>query len=176
MVPSAGGWRIDRSGVAFIPGRGSAVLGRAATWRRQPLRTSTFSLSRNRPGSSSTRWQAAVSRSHRSIRRRSFPTDDCCDRVGKARRRRARGPGAALPGRRDRAAAPIDRAASPDMLHVTVVNGDLTFEPRPLLLGHYHATLLTGTEKVMNTLIGDAMKRALDLGDYALSPARTGCS
>ena len=55
-------------------------------------------------------------------------------------------------------------------LKVTVVNGDLSFEKEPLLLGHYRATRLTGTEKVMNDLIGGAMKVSLDLGLYPLAP------
>ena len=55
-------------------------------------------------------------------------------------------------------------------LRLTVVNGDLTFERLPLLIGHYNATKLTGTERVMNTLIGGAMSQALDLGDYPIEP------
>jgi hypothetical protein len=56
-----------------------------------------------------------------------------------------------------------------DPLRVTVINGDLTFEPEPLLLGHYHATRLTGTESVMNALIGGAMKQSLDMGVYPVA-------
>ena len=55
-------------------------------------------------------------------------------------------------------------------LRVTVVNGDLTFEQAPLLLGHYRATRLTGTERVMNTLIGGAMEQSLEMGLYPLGP------
>jgi CHAT domain-containing protein len=55
-------------------------------------------------------------------------------------------------------------------LRITVVNGDLTFEKEPLLLGHYRATRLTGTEKVMNDLTGGAMKLSLALGVYPLAP------
>lgn len=55
-------------------------------------------------------------------------------------------------------------------LRVTVVNGDLTFEKDPVLLGHYRSTQLTGTEHVMDKLIGGAMKRSLDLGFYPLAP------
>jgi len=55
-------------------------------------------------------------------------------------------------------------------LRITVVNGDLTFEKEPLLLGHYRATKLTGTEKVMNDLTGGAMKLSLALGVYPLVP------
>src|SRR5262249_41645523 len=56
--------------------------------------------------------------------------------------------------------------AAPPPLQVTVVNGDLMFEKNPLLLGHYRSTRLTGTEYVVNDLVGGAMKRALDVGLY----------
>ena len=64
------------------------------------------------------------------------------------------------------AVAPQTAGAAP--LRITVVNGDLTFQQAPLLLGHYRATRLTGTERVMNTLIGGAMKQSLDMGLYPL--------
>ncbi len=51
-------------------------------------------------------------------------------------------------------------------LRITVTNGDLTFEPEALLLGHYHAMRLTGTEDVMNRVIGGAMEHSLRLGVY----------
>jgi hypothetical protein len=55
-------------------------------------------------------------------------------------------------------------------LGVTIVNGDLTFEREPLLVGHYGAIELTGTEKVMDNLIGGAMGQSLRLGFYPLAP------
>jgi hypothetical protein len=54
-------------------------------------------------------------------------------------------------------------------LRITVINGDLTFESEPLLLGHYRALQLTGTEKVMDRLIGGAMTRSLEMGVYPLA-------
>ena len=69
-----------------------------------------------------------------------------------------------------RAAAVAPRRSAPRALGVTVVNGDLTFQEAPLLLGHYRSTRLTGTERVMNDLIGGAMKHSLDLGVYPLVP------
>ena len=50
-----------------------------------------------------------------------------------------------------------------------MTNGDFTFEPRALLLGHYRATQLTGTEKVMDGLIGGTMTQSLDMGVYPVS-------
>ncbi|HEU0077676.1 MAG TPA: hypothetical protein VFQ76_08515, partial [Longimicrobiaceae bacterium] len=58
----------------------------------------------------------------------------------------------------------------PDMLRVTVVNGNLRFVRHPLLLGHYRAAALTGTELVMDELIGEAMSTALGLGEYPEQP------
>jgi len=51
-------------------------------------------------------------------------------------------------------------------LQITVVNGDLTFARQPLLLGHYRSSRLTGTERVINRLLGNAMQAALPLGSY----------
>jgi pimeloyl-ACP methyl ester carboxylesterase len=55
-------------------------------------------------------------------------------------------------------------------LRITVVNGDLTFVQQPLLLGHYRSTRLTGTERVMNRLIGLAMEDSLRVGLYPDPP------
>jgi tetratricopeptide (TPR) repeat protein/pimeloyl-ACP methyl ester carboxylesterase len=55
-------------------------------------------------------------------------------------------------------------------LRISVINGDLTFVHRPLLLGHYHASRLTGTERVMNGLVGGAMQASLDAGLYPAEP------
>src|SRR5690606_9576276 len=61
-------------------------------------------------------------------------------------------------------------APSLPALGVTVVNGDLTFERDALLLGHYHATRLTGTEQVMVGLLGGTMARSLAMGVYPVAP------
>ncbi|MDQ3418153.1 MAG: CHAT domain-containing protein [Acidobacteriota bacterium] len=52
---------------------------------------------------------------------------------------------------------------------ISVINGDLTFERDALLLGHYHATRLTGTEKIMDRLLGGAMEQSLDMGIYPVA-------
>jgi len=56
-------------------------------------------------------------------------------------------------------------AAEPP-LRVTVTNGDLTFETEPLLIGHYRSTRLTGSERVMDTLLGGNMGHSLAVGMY----------
>jgi hypothetical protein len=55
-------------------------------------------------------------------------------------------------------------------LRVTVINGDLSFMRQPLLLGHYRALRLTGTERVVNQLIGGAMDASLKVGLYPDAP------
>lgn len=62
------------------------------------------------------------------------------------------------------------RAAPGTALHITVHNGDLTFVPQPLLLGHYRSTKLTGSERVMNILVGGAMEESIKLGLYPDPP------
>jgi CHAT domain-containing protein len=66
-------------------------------------------------------------------------------------------------------AAPQEEPAEAPPLVITVVNGDLTFEDEALMLGHYHATRLTGTEKVMDRLIGGTMARSLAMGLYPVA-------
>jgi hypothetical protein len=67
---------------------------------------------------------------------------------------------------------PVRQSAAPEgpPLEITVVNGDLTFVAEPLLLGHYRASRLTGTERVMDGLIGGAMDEALRRGLYPVKP------
>jgi hypothetical protein len=55
-------------------------------------------------------------------------------------------------------------------LDVTVINGDLTFIGDPLMLGHYRSLQLTGTERVMNELIGGTMQESLRIGRYPVAP------
>ena len=70
----------------------------------------------------------------------------------------------------DRAGIPTkDLREVDEPLRITVTNGDLTFEQGPLLLGHYRATQLTGTEKVIDRLVGGTMTRSLETGIYPAS-------
>src|SRR5262249_36326007 len=55
-------------------------------------------------------------------------------------------------------------------LAITVVNGDVTFEESPLLVGHYRSTRLTGAEAVLDNVLDRAMSSALDLGVYPIEP------
>jgi hypothetical protein len=71
-------------------------------------------------------------------------------------------------GAREDAAA---QGASPGAaLRVTVANGNLMFVGGPLMLGHYRSTRLTGTERVMDALVGGSMNDALMAGKYPVAP------
>ena len=66
--------------------------------------------------------------------------------------------------------APSSSSVRVAALQVSIMNGDLSFERRPLMLGHYSAERFTGTERVMNRLIGDRMKQALEMRHYPDAP------
>lgn len=51
-------------------------------------------------------------------------------------------------------------------LRVTVLNGNLGFIGHALMVGHYRSLALTGTEKVVDQLIGGAMNASLAAGLY----------
>lgn len=65
-----------------------------------------------------------------------------------------------------------DVTADPDgaALRVTVLNGNLSFVRLPLMVGHSRSLKLTGTEDVVNRLVGQAMKASLDAGLYPDRP------
>lgn len=66
-------------------------------------------------------------------------------------------------------AGPADSSRTPP-LKVTVLNGNLSFVRDTLMVGHSRALQLTGTEWVVNRLVGGAMKNALDAGLYPDQP------
>lgn len=51
-------------------------------------------------------------------------------------------------------------------LGISIVNGDLSFVRQPLLVGHYRSPKVTGTESVVDRMIGGAMQASLDAGLY----------
>jgi tetratricopeptide (TPR) repeat protein len=72
------------------------------------------------------------------------------------------------PAERERPAA--EAAAQEQALSITVHNGDLSYIRLPLLLGHYTAERLTGTERIMDDLIGGTMSNSLKGGLYPDEP------
>lgn len=51
-------------------------------------------------------------------------------------------------------------------LQITVHNSHLAYVKQPLMLGHYSSSKLTGTEALVNRLIGGTMTEALEIGCY----------
>ena len=67
-----------------------------------------------------------------------------------------------IPGRMPGEA--VRTGAASRALHVAVLNADLKFVHQPLVVGHYRALALTGTEAVVDKLVGKAMSRSLAAG------------
>jgi tetratricopeptide (TPR) repeat protein len=93
------------------------------------------------------------------------------------RSRPSRLPGGETPPQREiDVLAPATTAPAPQAksraagLHITVMNGDLTYVSEPLLIGHYRALRLTGTEAAMDGAIGGAMIASLQRGLYPDAP------
>jgi tetratricopeptide (TPR) repeat protein len=55
-------------------------------------------------------------------------------------------------------------------LRVQVLNGNLSFVRSPLMVGHQRSLELTGSEAVVNRLVGGVMKESLDAGLYPDAP------
>ncbi|MEY8876702.1 MAG: hypothetical protein AB9M60_09370, partial [Leptothrix sp. (in: b-proteobacteria)] len=55
-------------------------------------------------------------------------------------------------------------------LQITVRHGHLRRVSEPLLIGHYAASRLTGTEALVDVLIGGAMSASLAAGLYPEAP------
>ena len=175
LTPS--GYELGRSGVAYLdmPDQGdgrvtlqSALLPGVATWTLNadhgslPRRKEAFEAYRELLNSGTTNRLARLSAP--AAARGSMSS-------GLIRSRPAR---SALDGAPPQAESEIlasaDRAVSTPVsgsaLHVTVINGDLTYVADPLLIGHYSSSKLTGAEWAMNRAIGDAMSASLERGLY----------
>lgn len=176
VVPSEGGWRIDRSGGPFIPASRIGCFGAGGNLAPDTVTHVSFFnhqetvdfLVNALSGQPHALRPVSLDMplpDHRLVRG-TLAAPSPAEARPRARRLVRDGAGIA-----DRPAAAAGRTvAADDALRVTVVNGDLTFEDAPLLLGHYRATRLTGTERVMNELVGGTMKHSLDLGVYPLTP------
>ncbi|HUN93316.1 MAG TPA: CHAT domain-containing protein [Burkholderiaceae bacterium] len=55
-------------------------------------------------------------------------------------------------------------------LRISVTHGDLKFVRQPLMIGHYRGMAISGTEAVVNALIGGTMKESLEIGRYPDAP------
>jgi CHAT domain-containing protein len=159
MVPSEGGWRVDRS-TTSIPASRIACFGPGGNLPADSVTHVSFF---SQP--------AAVDFLVNALLGQPQPLSRINPRTNLPDRRSSRGaPGPAGAAGKTRAAAreagSRGEAPSPAPLRITVTNGDLTFEREVLLIGHYRSTRLTGTEAVMDRLIGGAMSHALRSGVY----------
>jgi CHAT domain-containing protein len=166
MVPTEGGWRVDRSSTKFIPASRIGCFGPGGNLPADSVTHFTFFV---QPATVDFLVNALAGR----------PQALRAMDLGKSL------PARPLPHRREIAAATSTPQAShrrrgdgrgagqketeDESLRITVTNGDLTFEREPLLLGHYRAMRLTGTEAVMDKLIGGTMARSLAAGLYPAS-------
>jgi len=98
--------------------------------------------------------------------------------VAHVRSRPSRGRPSALPAQSERSVFLGARGVAvespdtlvPSALKVTVLNGNLSFVRDPLLVGHTRSLKLTGTEAVINRLIGGGMQASLEAGLYPDAP------
>src|SRR5262245_26733985 len=171
VVPSEGGWRVDRSTTTFIPATRIGCFGPGGNLTADAVTNVSFFT---RPETADFLVAALSGRPQ--------PLDGVDPRKPLPDRRllragiadvpavpKPKAPIAAEPASGSaRIAAPAG-AADAGRLRITIVNGDLTFEREALLIGHYQATRLTGTEKVMDSLIGGAMAQSLEMGVYPVA-------
>lgn len=167
IVPTAGGWQLDAAAGRTIAGdrigcfgaggnlEGDDVTHLGMFKRRQAIDFVVETLS----GKTHT-----ATRLDPAALPQAVATSTASSAAAPTARRRS------IDGPEERTSQPVAVTASGPRLKVTLVNGDMKFELAPLLLGHYRATVLTGTERVMNTVIGGSMKQSLDLGVYPLAP------
>ncbi|HVL75561.1 MAG TPA: CHAT domain-containing protein [Noviherbaspirillum sp.] len=55
-------------------------------------------------------------------------------------------------------------------LDISVMNGNLRFVRGALMVGHYRSTSLTGTERILNLMYGEALSNSLRIGGYPHRP------
>lgn len=165
VMPSEGGWRIDRSRAHHIPAARIGCFGPGGNL--SPGSVTHFNIFSH---------AATVDFIVNAVLGDRQPLDAIDPRKTLPERRLLRGSTDAVPVPLDATTvgSAVAHAAGAgttreEPLQISVVNGDLTFEREALLLGHYHATRLTGTEKVMDRLIGGAMERSLALGVYPVA-------
>ena len=173
VVPSEGGWRVDPSGGTFIPGSRIGCFGPGGNIDRDDVTHVNFFA---QPETVAFLVAALNDQAQK------LAPLDPAQQLPDRRLLRAGAAGVSVPAiaggrpvaaKRARFTGRAARAvaAEPEAkLGITVINGDLTFEERPLLVGHYRATRLSGTEKVVDRLLDRAMTNALDLGVYPVEP------
>jgi hypothetical protein len=176
VVPTQGGWRVPQPSTVFIPAARIGCYGPGGNLPADSVTHVNF-FSRPETVDFLTRALSGEQQLLKPINPLATLPDRRLLREGQAAiAASAAATPSAEPSRvedRGKAISPsvvLPKPAAQPPLRITVVNGDLTFEQEPLLLGHYRASRLTGTERVVNELIGNAMQHSLDLGLYPLAP------
>jgi len=159
IVPSAGGWRLARAGAAGIPGERIGCFGLGGNLAAQGVTHFNIFAQAQTPAFLA----HALAGTAQNLP--SFdPTKALPDRALIHVREFG---GAPAPDERPATRSVIPAAAK---FTIVVTNGELSFERDPLLVGHYHATRLTGAERDIDRVTGGVMQRALDLGIYPARP------
>ncbi|MBZ5689587.1 MAG: CHAT domain-containing protein [Acidobacteriia bacterium] len=171
VVPTAGGWHVGQPGKVLIPAARIGCFGAGGNLQADSVTHIDF-FSRPETVDFLTRALAGEQQPLKRVDPLAALPDRRLLREGAAVYAATAGLASGKESKVVRSKAIRSPAVSPKLpaLRVTVVNGDLTFEKDPVLLGHYRATRLTGTEEVMDKLIDGAMKRSLGLGFYPLAP------
>ena len=163
VVPSEGGWRIDRSAAGHIP---ASRIGCFGPGGNLPADSVTHNNFFSQPAAVEFLVNGVLGRPHNLDRidlRKNLP-----DR--RVRRDAVDAVPAPRPGKRVVRApsTPSPQRTTPEQppLRLVVTNGDLTYVADPLLIGHYRSSKLTGAEAVMDRAIGQAMSASLERGLY----------
>ena len=162
LLPGVATWTLDCEH-GSLPSAESAfeaftdLLLRGSTSRLAPLTTTRAAVAATAPASAPvTHLRSRPSRRPASARP-AGDVDEVMGSLGSAGAA-ARGDGDARIG------------ARPARLHIQVLNGNLTFVQQPLMVGHYRALELSGTEYVVDGHLGGAMSTALAAGLYPDAP------
>jgi tetratricopeptide (TPR) repeat protein len=168
VVPSEGGWRIDRSGTGHVPASRIGCFGPGGNLTADSVTHNNFF---SQPAAVEFLVNGLLGRPHHLDRmdlRKSLPDRRLLRGVVDAAEMSGEAQKGTRAGRRAAAGTKATRRAP---LRISVTNGDLTYIAEPLLIGHYRSSKLTGAEAVMDRAIGEAMSASLERGLY---PAAAG--
>jgi tetratricopeptide (TPR) repeat protein len=161
MVPTEGGWRIDRSATGHVPASRIGCFGPGGNLPADSVTHNTFY---SQPATIEFLVNGLLGRPHNLDRidpRKRLPDRRLLRGAVMAARAKEKGLKADMT-----AAAKQKKGGTGSPLRITVTNGDLTYIAEPLLIGHYRSAKLSGAEAVMDRAIGHAMSASLDRGLY----------
>ena len=62
-------------------------------------------------------------------------------------------------------------ASEPDLINVTIINGDLKVASYPVMVGHFYMDLILSAEKALDGYLNNRLSQRMDIGNY---PGRVG--